>query len=82
MAILQIVNTAAFVLAVAVTGGAFAPAPAERAPTAAELAFSDAPYGVDPIVTGPVSGKFRAERDRAGCEDAVWPDIPVSCYPR
>ncbi|GAB4355295.1 MAG: hypothetical protein Kow0026_14430 [Oricola sp.] len=82
MAVLQIVNTVALVVAVAAAGGAFAPEQVERTPTAAELAFSDAPYGVDPVVTGPVSDAFRARRDEAGCDTARWPDIPVECYPR
>lgn len=43
--------------------------------------FASAPDGVDPVVTGPVSAQFR-ERQRAfDCERAVWPDIPLACYP-
>jgi hypothetical protein len=82
MAILQIVNTTALILAVAVAGGAFAPDPVDRDLTGAELAFADAPYGVDPIVTGPVSEEFKARRDNAGCDNVRWPDIPLECYPR
>lgn len=82
MAILQIVNTTALILAVAVAGGAFAPEPIDREPTGAELAYADAPYGVDPIVTGPVSEEFKARQDKAGCGRVRWPDIPVECYPR
>jgi hypothetical protein len=82
MAILQIVNTTALILAVAVAGGAFAPEAVDREQTGAELAYADAPYGVDPIVTGPVSGEFKARQDKAGCSEARWPDVPVECYPR
>ena len=49
--------------------------------TAAAEAFSDAPYGVDPMVTGPTSASFRKEQARNGCDNAVWPDIPLVCYP-
>jgi hypothetical protein len=82
MAILQIMNTAALVLAVAVAGGAFARPPVDLMPTSAELAYADAPYGVDPIVTGPVSRDFRARQVETGCDEARWPDIPVACYPQ
>ena len=50
--------------------------------TAAEQAFADAPFGVDPMVTGPTSAAFKAEQSRLGCGSAVWPDIPLGCYPR
>ncbi len=43
--------------------------------------FPDAPYGVDPVVTGPVSAKFRETREAFGCDRAVWPNIPAACYP-
>ncbi|HHZ09924.1 MAG TPA: hypothetical protein GX405_14220 [Rhizobiales bacterium] len=43
--------------------------------------FADAPYGVDPVVTGPVSAKFRETREAFGCDRAVWPQIPAACYP-
>ncbi len=49
--------------------------------TLAELAFPDAPYGVDPVVTGPRSASLSARQDGAGCKDAAWPNIPVDCYP-
>jgi len=49
--------------------------------TMAELEFPDAPYGVDPMVTGPRSASLQARQDLAGCADAVWPNIPVACYP-
>jgi hypothetical protein len=49
-------------------------------PTAAK-AFADAPDGVDPMVTGPVSATFRQRQEAAGCSEAVWPDIPMACYP-
>lgn len=49
--------------------------------TAAEVAFPDAPYGVDPMVTGPTSASFRKRQADADCDKAVWPDIPLACYP-
>ncbi|PDQ20313.1 hypothetical protein CN311_14700 [Mesorhizobium sanjuanii] len=48
--------------------------------TAEEL-FADAPYGVDPVVTGPVSASFKQKQQAAGCDSAVWPKIPTVCYP-
>lgn len=55
--------------------------PALATQTAAEEAFSDAPYGVDPMVTGPTSASFKSEQAENGCDKAVWPDIPLACYP-
>ncbi len=52
------------------------------AATEAEQLFPDAPYGVDPMVTGPVSASFETRQAEVGCKDAVWPDIPAACYPR
>ena len=49
--------------------------------TAAAEAFSDAPYGVDPMVTGPTSASFKKQQAEAGCGKAIWPDIPLACYP-
>ena len=49
--------------------------------TVAELMFPDAPYGVDPMPTGPVSAKLRQRRAVLECDGAVWPDIPAACYP-
>jgi hypothetical protein len=49
--------------------------------TPAQEAFSDAPYGVDPMVTGPTSVSFERQQRAAGCDHAAWPDIPLSCYP-
>ncbi|HEY6629921.1 MAG TPA: hypothetical protein VIZ90_00580 [Rhizobiaceae bacterium] len=48
--------------------------------TAAEEAFPDAPYGVDPMVTGPTSVAFKTGQARNGCDAAVWPNIPLACY--
>jgi hypothetical protein len=56
--------------------------PALAAQTPAEEAFADAPYGVDPMVTGPTSASFKKEQADAGCNKAVWPDIPLACYPK
>lgn len=49
--------------------------------TDAERMFADAPMGVDPMVTGPRSDAFRQQQKLAGCETAVWPNIPAACYP-
>lgn len=46
-----------------------------------EQMFADAPDGVDPVVTGPVSTAFKQQQAAAGCDKAVWPNIPASCYP-
>jgi hypothetical protein len=42
--------------------------------------FPDAPFGVDPIVTGP-SKAFRDQQRAAGCDDAIWPNVPAICFP-
>lgn len=47
----------------------------------AEQVYANAPDGVDPIVTGPVSTAFKQRQDAANCETAVWPNIPMVCYP-
>lgn len=81
------VGTAALATLLAVgvahsTGTRHIEAPAglsERTP--AEEAFSDAPYGVDPMVTGPTSASFKQEQAEGGCDEAAWPDIPLACYP-
>lgn len=51
------------------------------AQTGAEQAFADAPYGVDPMATGPTSASFKKQQAEAGCDSAAWPDIPLACYP-
>ncbi|UCI08494.1 hypothetical protein [Mesorhizobium sp. B1-1-8] len=56
------------------------PARADNAQTAEQL-FADAPDGVDPVVTGPVSAAFKQRQKDAGCETAVWPNVPRACYP-
>ena len=43
--------------------------------------FADAPYGVDPMVTGPVSTAFRQQQEAANCDQAVWPNVPAVCFP-
>jgi hypothetical protein len=43
--------------------------------------FDDAPYGVDPIVTGPVSAAFKNRQQALHCAEAAWPNIPAGCYP-
>jgi hypothetical protein len=46
----------------------------------AEQIFADAPDGVDPMVTGPVSAAFKQRQVSANCDSAVWPNIPMVCY--
>lgn len=48
----------------------------------AEEMFSEAAFGVDPMVTGPVSEEFRARQLDLGCGEAKWPNIPAGCYPQ
>jgi hypothetical protein len=43
--------------------------------------FDDAPYGVDPIVTGPVSTAFKQRQEAARCAEAAWPNVPQACFP-
>ena len=33
------------------------------------------------MVTGPTSASFKQQQAEAGCDKAVWPDIPLDCYP-
>lgn len=51
-------------------------------PTEAEEMFADAPYGVDPMPTGPVSAAFKQNQRTLDCANATWPDIPAACYPK
>lgn len=46
-----------------------------------EQTFAGAPDGVDPMVTGPVSTAFKQRQASANCDSAVWPNIPMVCYP-
>ena len=65
-------------------GGARSAAPrvdAAQPATQAQQLFPDAPDGVDPMTTGPVSASFRKQQAEADCADAVWPNIPAACYP-
>jgi hypothetical protein len=54
---------------------------ARRSRSDAEQRFDSAFYGVDPIVTGPVSAAFKERQKKAHCAEAVWPNIPAACYP-
>jgi hypothetical protein len=56
-------------------------APETQRPVEQASLFPDAPYGVDPVVTGPVSANFRETREAFGCDRAVWPNVPAACYP-
>jgi hypothetical protein len=49
--------------------------------TPAEQAFPDAPDGVDPMVTGPASASLEERQAATRCAEAVWPGIPLDCYP-
>jgi hypothetical protein len=49
--------------------------------TQAMQMFPDAPDGVDPVVTGPVSASFKQTQAEIGCDKAVWPNVPAICYP-
>jgi hypothetical protein len=53
----------------------------EQAAAALQDEFADAPFGVDPTVTGPVTTAFRERQKQAGCDSAEWPNIPRICYP-
>jgi hypothetical protein len=50
-------------------------------PTPAEEKFADAPDGVDPVVTGPRTADLRERQQVLNCESAVWPNVPLGCYP-
>ncbi|MEQ1943820.1 hypothetical protein ABMA32_15505 [Mesorhizobium sp. VNQ89] len=50
--------------------------------SAAEEAFPDAAFGVDHMVTGPTSPEFKRQQADAGCDQAIWPDVPLTCYPK
>lgn len=80
MALLHILPTAVLAAALTMSGGAFETGRSID-PTDAELAYADAPYGVDPMVTGPVSASFKEQQQIAGCDAAKWPDVPLACYP-
>lgn len=67
---------------------ALSDSPSPAAPAAAgwqadpepeDLAVAE--FGIDPVVTGPVSAAFRERQARLGCRAATWPDIPAGCYP-
>ncbi|HEY4192960.1 MAG TPA: hypothetical protein VGM46_09980 [Mesorhizobium sp.] len=83
-----VLSLAGVAMAVALATGA-QPAATRNAPlgdldgamTDAQEMFSDAPDGVDPMVTGPVSASFKVKQADAGCGKAVWPNVPAGCYP-
>lgn len=58
-----------------------APHVGKQTATSAQELFSDAPIGVDPIVTGPRTAAFRERQEFLHCDAARWPDVPVGCYP-
>jgi len=59
--------------------------PVEKAgadtPTLAQAMFPDAPDGVDPMPTGPVSASLRERQKALDCHAAIWPNVPAACYP-
>ncbi len=82
--LLRVALPAALLAALAIASGATPLAgtgPEEALPVERSSLFADAPYGVDPVVTGPVSAQFRQTREVFGCDRAVWPNIPAACYP-
>lgn len=54
---------------------------AQASLTDAEMLYPDAPLGVDPFVSGPVSEAFRERQINARCDEAEWPNVPAICYP-
>lgn len=82
-----LIASAAFAILLAANAAQSAATLRETRPVAqsgtqtAEQVFADAPDGVDPMVTGPVSASFKQRQDTANCDSAVWPNIPMVCYP-
>ena len=78
-----VIGAAALVMAAGAAHSAAtrAQAPRVAAATQAEALYPDAPDGVDPVVTGPVSVSFKQRQADAGCDKAVWPNVPTACYP-
>ena len=81
-----LIASAAFVILLAANAAQSAATSKEARPALpsnapAEQVFADAPDGVDPVVTGPVSAAFKQRQDAANCDSAVWPNIPMVCYP-
>ena len=76
------VSTVAFLLA---SGAAHSTGTSHVEPfgpsSAAEEAFPDAPFGVDPVVTGPSTASFKKRQQAFNCGKAVWPNVPLGCYP-
>ncbi|WP_187968599.1 hypothetical protein [Aquibium microcysteis] len=74
---------AAGILAVSQVGGSARQAdePARDAPSSGSKGLDEMAW-VDPIVTGPVSPAYQRLRERAGCDSAVWPNIPDVCFPK
>ncbi|MFC3326282.1 hypothetical protein [Mesorhizobium cantuariense] len=82
-----LIASAAFAILLAANAAQSAASLREARPVAqpdtqtAEQTFADAPDGVDPMVTGPVSAVFKQRQVSANCDSAVWPNIPMVCYP-
>lgn len=74
---------AAGILAVSHVGGSARQAdePARDAPSSGSKGLDEMAW-VDPVVTGPVSPAYQRLRERAGCDSAVWPNIPDVCFPK
>src|SRR6478736_2992432 len=82
-----LIASAAFAVLLAANAAQSAATPKEARPAfptdapSAQQIFADAPDGVDPVVTGPVSAAFKKRQDAADCDAAGWPNIPTVCYP-
>lgn len=81
MTMFHMVPAALLATALTIIGGTVEPGH-DGQKSGAELAYADAPHGVDAMVTGPVSASFRQQQQIAGCDTATWPDIPLACFPQ
>lgn len=80
MILLAATVTALLALGVAWSAATPANKPMAVVSTQAEKLFPDAPDGVDPVVTGPVSAAFKQRQADAGCDKATWPNVPAACF--
>jgi hypothetical protein len=81
-----LIASAAFAMLLAANAAQSAASQKESRPAlanaqSAEDLFADAPDGVDPMTTGPVSAALKQRQAAANCDSAVWPNIPLVCYP-
>lgn len=78
---LALALAAAGLLAVSAAASPLFLAGPAKVPTPAEEKFSDAPDGVDSMVTGPRTASFRERQQLLNCEGSAWPNVPLGCYP-